>query len=79
MNLGVAASRESAAGNGLEDWRRSAENSAETPLRNDGSCRASFRVRTCIGTMNDECAKVLLPLLRGEGRGEGGIAVHGSW
>lgn len=30
MNLGVAASRESAAGNGFEDWRRS----AETPLRN---------------------------------------------
>src|SRR5579862_6917243 len=32
-NLGVAASRESAAGNGFEDWRRS----AETPLQNDGS------------------------------------------
>ena len=29
--------------------------------------------------MNDECAQVLLPLLGGEGRGEGGIAVHGSW
>ena len=30
----------------------------------------------CIGTMNDECAKTLLPLLGGEGRGEGGIAVR---
>jgi hypothetical protein len=29
--------------------------------------------------MNHECAKVLLPLLGAEGRGEGGIAVHGSW
>jgi hypothetical protein len=33
MNLGVAASLESAAGNGFEDWRRS----VETPLRNDRS------------------------------------------
>jgi hypothetical protein len=43
MKLGVAASRESAAGNGFEDWRRS----AETPLRNVGSWKArntgSFR------------------------------------
>jgi hypothetical protein len=36
MNLGVAASRESAAGNGFEDWRRS----AEAPLRNVGSWKA---------------------------------------
>src|SRR5579864_2602742 len=29
--------------------------------------------------MNDECAKTLLPLLGGEGRGEGGLSVRGSW
>jgi hypothetical protein len=29
--------------------------------------------------MNDECAKTLLPLLGGRGRGEGGIVVRGSW
>ena len=56
------------------------------------SSRASFRFFACIGTMNDECAQMLLPLLGGEGRafaapkrlrprrrGEGGITVHGSW
>ena len=50
----------------------------ETPAL-PGLWNASICVRTCIETMNDECAKVLLPLLGGEGRGEGGIAVHGSW
>jgi hypothetical protein len=42
LRLGVAASRESAAGNGFEDGRRS----AETPLRNDGSWRELFKPRS---------------------------------
>jgi hypothetical protein len=41
---GVAASREIAAGNGFEDWRRS----PETPLRNGGSCKETASKRPFI-------------------------------